>query len=114
MNIHLEKKRIKKHLTLSLGGSKSQTNRLLLLQRIFPILQIDNLSDANDAILMRQGLYPLEEEINVGDAGTVMRFLTAYYACAQEQKVILTGSERRRLPSLTNRREKDTRRGTFY
>lgn len=94
MNIHLEKKRIKKHLTLSLGGSKSQTNRLLLLQRIFPILRIDNLSDANDAILMRQGLYPLEEEINVGDAGTVMRFLTAYYACAQEQKVILTGSER--------------------
>ncbi|EGD35333.1 3-phosphoshikimate 1-carboxyvinyltransferase [Capnocytophaga sp. oral taxon 338 str. F0234] len=93
MNLFLKKRHIKNHLTLNIGGSKSETNRLLLLQCILPSLQVENASFSKDSSLMYEGLHSSKEIINIGDAGTVMRFLTAYYAISK-RKVILTGSER--------------------
>ena len=96
MDIRLKKKRLKNNnqLTLNIGGSKSESNRLLLLKQLFPSLEIENISPSKDTDMMSRGLHLLGEEINVGDAGTAMRFLTAYYACCTDRKVVLTGSER--------------------
>ena len=96
MDIRLKKKRIKNdnNLTLNIGGSKSETNRLLLLQSLYPNLQIENASPSKDSEAMYRGLHNGESTIDIGDAGTAMRFLTAYYAACQNKDVILTGSAR--------------------
>ena len=96
MDIRLKKKRIKNdnNLTLNIGGSKSETNRLLLLQSLYPNLQIENASPSKDSEAMYRGLHSGESTIDIGDAGTAMRFLTAYYAACQNRDVILTGSAR--------------------
>ena len=96
MDIRLKKKRIKNdnNLTLNIGGSKSETNRLLLLQSLYPNLQIENASPSKDSEAMYRGLHSGENTIDIGDAGTAMRFLTAYYAACQNKDVILTGSAR--------------------
>lgn len=96
MDIRLKKKRIKNdnNLTLNIGGSKSETNRLLLLQSLYPNLQIENASPSKDSEAMYRGLHSGESTIDIGDAGTAMRFLTAYYATCQNKDVILTGSAR--------------------
>ena len=96
MDIRLKKKRIKNdnNLTLNIGGSKSETNRLLLLQSLYPDLQIENASPSKDSEAMYRGLHSGESTIDIGDAGTAMRFLTAYYAACQNRDVILTGSGR--------------------
>ena len=96
MDIRLKKKRIKNdnNLTLNIGGSKSETNRLLLLQSLYPNLQIENASPSKDSEAMYRGLHSGESTIDIGDAGTTMRFLTAYYAACQNRDVILTGSAR--------------------
>ena len=96
MDIRLKKKRIKNdnNLTLNIGGSKSETNRLLLLQSLYPNLQIENASPSKDSEAMYRGLHSGESTIDIGDAGTAMRFLTAYYAACQSKEVILTGSAR--------------------
>ena len=94
--VSLKKKRIKNdnNLTLNIGGSKSETNRLLLLQSLYPNLQIENASPSKDSEAMYRGLHSGESTIDIGDAGTAMRFLTAYYAACQNRDVILTGSGR--------------------
>ena len=96
MDIRLKKKRLKNdnNLTLTIGGSKSETNRLLLLQFLYPNLQIENASPSKDSEAMYRGLHSGESTIDIGDAGTAMRFLTAYYAACQNKDVILTGSAR--------------------
>ena len=96
MDIRLKKKRINNdnNLTLNIGGSKSETNRLLLLQSLYPNLQIENASPSKDSEAMYRGLHSGESTIDIGDAGTAMRFLTAYYAACQNRDVILTGSAR--------------------
>ena len=96
MDIRLKKKRIKNdnNLTLNIGGSKSETNRLLLLQSLYPNLQIENAPPSKDSEAMYRGLHSGESTIDIGDAGTAMRFLTAYYAACQNKDVILTGSAR--------------------
>ena len=96
MDIRLKKKRLKNdnNLTLTIGGSKSETNRLLLLQSLYPNLQIENASPSKDSEAMYRGLHSGESTIDIGDAGTAMRFLTAYYAACQNRDVILTGSAR--------------------
>ena len=96
MDIRLKKKRLKNdnNLTLTIGGSKSETNRLLLLQSLYPTLQIENASPSKDSEAMYKGLYCGESTIDIGDAGTAMRFLTAYFAACQDKDIFLTGSAR--------------------
>lgn len=74
-------------------GSKSETNRLLMLQAAFPNLQILNISDSDDTQALIQALNSGDSTIDIGHAGTAMRFLTAYFAF-KEGEHLLTGSER--------------------
>jgi len=75
-------------------GSKSESNRLLILQQLFANLTLKNLSNSDDTSVLKKGLNSDELKIDIGHAGTAMRFLTAYFASLSNKKVVLTGSER--------------------
>lgn len=75
-------------------GSKSESNRMLILQALYPSLVIKNLSNSDDTVHMQQALASQETTIDIGHAGTAMRFLTAYYAAQPGAVIVLTGSER--------------------
>jgi len=79
---------------LNISGSKSESNRFLILQKFFPTIQLDNLSKSDDTLHLKEGLTSTQNEIDVGHAGTTMRFLTAYYSIIIDRSVILTGSRR--------------------
>ena len=79
---------------IKITGSKSETNRLLLLQALFKGLAIENLSNSDDGTLMQKALVSSSETIDIHHAGTAMRFLTAYFAIQEGRKTILTGSKR--------------------
>jgi 3-phosphoshikimate 1-carboxyvinyltransferase len=88
----LKDSKIQKEIIIS--GSKSESNRLLILQNLFPEIAIGNLSDSDDAIHMQHALFTNAEIIDIGHAGTAMRFLTSYFAVKRGREVVLTGSER--------------------
>lgn len=95
MNIRIkgvEKKLIKDEIFIS--GSKSESNRLLILQKLFPAITIDNLSDSDDTHHLQYALTTSDSEINIGHAGTAMRFLTAFFATQNNRTVVLSGSDR--------------------
>ncbi|RMA57196.1 3-phosphoshikimate 1-carboxyvinyltransferase [Ulvibacter antarcticus] len=79
---------------ISVTGSKSESNRLLLLQALFPDIKIQNLSESDDTVVLKQGLSIDEGMVDVHHAGTAMRFLTAYFAAKKGAEIVLTGSER--------------------
>jgi len=79
---------------LRITGSKSETNRLLLLQALFSGLTIENTSESDDSKVMRTALQSNADVIDVHHAGTAMRFLTAYFARLEGREVVLTGSQR--------------------
>jgi len=80
--------------SIQVTGSKSESNRLLILQALYPNLQIQNLSDSDDTIYLKNALASRQLDIDIHHAGTAMRFLTAYFACQPDREVILTGSQR--------------------
>ena len=84
--------KIKEEITIS--GSKSESNRLLILQNLFPEITIKNVSDSDDSIHMQHALSTNAATIDIGHAGTAMRFLTSYFALKSGREVVLTGSER--------------------
>ena len=88
----VENKKINEKITIS--GSKSESNRLLILQNLFPEVSIENLSDSDDSVHMQHALSTDKETVNIGHAGTAMRFLTSYFAVKEGREVVLTGSER--------------------
>jgi 3-phosphoshikimate 1-carboxyvinyltransferase len=101
MNLHLEKAKDKKQKAkVKITGSKSETNRLLLLQALFPNLILENTSNSDDSEVMQKALTithhpsPITQEIDVHHAGTAMRFLTAFFAIQEGKEVVLTGSTR--------------------
>lgn len=80
--------------SIAITGSKSETNRSLLLQALFPNIIIENLSNSDDGEVMQKGLAKSTGEVDIHHAGTAMRFLTAYFASHEGKQVILTGSQR--------------------
>ncbi|WP_372792575.1 3-phosphoshikimate 1-carboxyvinyltransferase [Lutibacter sp.] len=80
--------------SIQITGSKSETNRLLVLQQFYPNLKIENISNSDDSVLMQNALANTSNEINIGHAGTAMRFLTAYFSVKENSEIILTGSHR--------------------
>jgi len=80
--------------TLTISGSKSESNRLLILQQLFPFIHIENLSNADDALVLIEALSSKNKMINIGHAGTAMRFLTAFLAIQKGKTTQLTGSKR--------------------
>ena len=87
MNIQIQKTSIKKQSTLTITGSKSESNRLLLLQALFPTIAIQNISNADDAELMQKALSSDADVIDIHHAGTAMRFLTAFLATQEGRDV---------------------------
>ena len=80
--------------TLSLTGSKSISNRALLIQALCEEpFEIKRLAAANDTELMQALIASTEEVRDAGPAGTTFRFLTAYLSL-QPGSQILTGTER--------------------
>ncbi len=78
--------------TIHLASSKSESNRALIINS-FANGILSNLSDARDTQTMLKLLKSEEKELNVLDAGTTMRFLIAYFALTDQNK-ILTGTPR--------------------
>ena len=91
LNVSASAKIIEK---IVISGSKSESNRLLILQQLFPEISIDNLSDSDDSKHLQQALSTKASFIDIGHAGTAMRFLVGYFSSKQNSEVILTGSER--------------------
>lgn len=79
---------------IRITGSKSESNRLLLLQALYPELEIRNLSNADDVMVMQKGLQVGSGSVDIHHAGTAMRFLTAFFATRPGGEVTLTGSSR--------------------
>lgn len=94
MKIQIHKSSINKHSALTITGSKSESNRLLLLQALFPTIGIQNISNADDAVLMQNALSSDSNTIDIHHAGTAMRFLTAFFSTQEGREVTLTGSSR--------------------
>ena len=103
MNLQLIPSKLNKNTSITITGSKSETNRLLLLQSLFPEIALKNTSNSDDSEVMFKALsqileptthHPPPTTIDVHHAGTAMRFLTAYFAIQSNQEVVLTGSSR--------------------
>ena len=100
MNLKLEKSTLRSTV-LAITGSKSETNRLILLKALYPEIEILNCSNSDDSEVMLKALdlvtsndihVPLH--VNIHHAGTAMRFLTAFFAIQEGREVVLTGSSR--------------------
>lgn len=95
MNILLQQSTINNlQSEIKITGSKSESNRLLLLQALYSNIQIENLSNSDDTRVMSQALSSTSNIVDVHHAGTAMRFLTAYFAFQKGREVVLTGSDR--------------------
>lgn len=92
--MQLEKSTLKPNVTLQINGSKSISNRLLILDHLFGNLLIENLSDSQDTQILKSALNTDSTVIDIHHAGTAMRFLTAYFAIQDGRTVLLTGSDR--------------------
>lgn len=79
---------------INVSGSKSESNRLLILQSLFPNLSLMNLSNSDDTKYLAKALKRNDEIVDISHAGTAMRFLTAYFSVKEGREVILTGSSR--------------------
>ena len=77
-----------------ISGSKSESNRLLILQQLFANLSLENVSDSDDSKHLSSALHSNDTLVDIGHAGTAMRFLTAYFAVKEGRETILTGSDR--------------------
>ena len=94
MKLHLSTSQRQLNATIAISGSKSESNRLLILQQLVAGLQIGNLSDSDDSNHLQHALITKDLLVDIGHAGTAMRFLTAYFAAKEGREVVLTGSER--------------------
>lgn len=94
MQIFLKKSNINTDSNLIITGSKSESNRCLLLKALFNDITIENLSNSDDTELMKNALSSNHSLIDIHHAGTAMRFLTAFFATQNGRKIILTGSSR--------------------
>jgi 3-phosphoshikimate 1-carboxyvinyltransferase len=109
MDIKIQKSKINNQQSLiKITGSKSETNRLLLLQALYPNLVLENSSNSDDSEVMLKAIQKHTTDniqrttyngqqttvIDIHHAGTAMRFLTAYFAIQEGKEVVLTGSTR--------------------
>lgn len=79
---------------IQITGSKSESNRALILQALYPTISLSNLSNSDDTVVLQKALSVKEGRVDIHHAGTAMRFLTAYLASQEGVGVVLTGSSR--------------------
>lgn len=94
MNLLLKSSTVNSTCEINITGSKSETNRLLLLQALYPSINLENVSNSDDSELMTSALSSKSNIIDIHHAGTAMRFLTAYFSVQEGREIILTGSKR--------------------
>ncbi|MCB0424501.1 MAG: 3-phosphoshikimate 1-carboxyvinyltransferase, partial [Mangrovimonas sp.] len=94
MNLQLQKSPVATQSAIVISGSKSESNRLLLLKALHPNIQIRNLSNSDDSQVMQDALKSESKVVDIHHAGTAMRFLTAYFAIQEGREITLTGSSR--------------------
>ena len=94
MSLFLKKSNIVTSSSLSISGSKSESNRLLILKALYPNIDIVNISSSDDTNVLIEALNSNSATIDIHHAGTAMRFLTAFFSTLKSKNVILTGSER--------------------
>ena len=94
MNLLLKSSTCKPQSAIAITGSKSETNRLLLLQALYPNLILENTSNSDDSEVMTKALQSSDTIIDIHHAGTAMRFLTAFFSIQENSEVVLTGSTR--------------------
>lgn len=92
--LKLEKSNLKSNKTVKISGSKSISNRLLILNHLFAHFKIHNLSNSQDTQLLQNALESTSDHIDIHHAGTAMRFLTSYFAIKEGKTITLSGSER--------------------
>src|SRR5690606_35515772 len=94
MNIRIQSNQTNFQKQITITGSKSESNRSLLLRALYPDLTIANLSNSDDSVVMEKGLKIQNGTVDIHHAGTAMRFLTAYFSVKPGSEIILTGSKR--------------------
>lgn len=94
MHFTLQKSNIAKQSSIKITGSKSESNRLLLLKALYPEISLENVSNSDDSELMTKALASSLDVVDIHHAGTAMRFLTAFFAVHEGREVTLTGSKR--------------------
>jgi len=94
MNLHLKSAILPSKSNIAITGSKSETNRLLLLQALYPSIRLENTSNSDDSDVMTAALISDGAVIDIHHAGTAMRFLTAFFSIQEGRTVTLTGSPR--------------------
>ncbi|WP_295202818.1 3-phosphoshikimate 1-carboxyvinyltransferase [uncultured Chryseobacterium sp.] len=90
----LGKSEQKENTAIQISGSKSISNRLLILESLFSNIRIGNLSNSQDTQLLKKALSDNTETVDIHHAGTAMRFLTSYYSIMDGKTTVLTGSKR--------------------
>jgi len=98
----LEKSKLASDKTVQISGSKSISNRLLILESLFKNIQIGNLSNSQDTQLLKKALSENTETVDIHHAGTAMRFLTSYYSIFEGKTTVLTGSKRMKERPIKN------------
>ncbi|WP_300685282.1 3-phosphoshikimate 1-carboxyvinyltransferase [Chryseobacterium sp.] len=98
----LEKSTLLSNKTVQISGSKSISNRLLILESLFSNIKIGNLSNSQDTQLLKKALSADTEVVDIHHAGTAMRFLTSFYSIQEGKTTVLTGSKRMKERPIKN------------
>ena len=88
------KKAKPKHANIIVPGSKSESNRLIILSSLFENIYFENISNSDDTNYLLNAINTKSKVINVGHAGTSIRFLTSYIALTTQVDIQLIGSKR--------------------
>ena len=65
MHYTLYKSNIAKQSSIRITGSKSESNRLLLLQALYPEIELDNVSNSDDSNLMTNALNSTSKIVDI-------------------------------------------------
>ena len=85
---------IKSNSEISITGSKSESNRLLIINALYSNIKLLNLSNSDDTKVLTKALSNLNGQTDIHHAGTAMRFLTAFLAQIEDREFVITGSAR--------------------
>ncbi len=94
MNVQLSHPDARLFGEIKITGSKSESNRALILKALYPSISLSNLSNSDDTSVLQEALKATSGSVDIHHAGTAMRFLTAYFSTQEGVETILTGSSR--------------------
>lgn len=90
---------ILKEVPVRVPGSKSISNRILILEALCKKrIRKYNLSKSNDTLELKAALNSKQKKINVGNGGTTYRFLLSYFASKKGKWFLDCGEQMKRRP----------------